>query len=214
MLKAGNTVTVTIAGKEYTTTVQSDLSWSVNVPNTDLEALGNGPLSVTATVMNGHGNTGSGERNFTIDANLPGMRIDIVAGDDVINGIEHARDLIVTGSSDGLKAGSAVNVTINGKDYPATVLEDGTWRAAVPKADVGELAEGAVKVTVSGTNEAGNSMHVDRIVRVDLSEVAISINSVTEDNVLNAAEKGAGSDPFRLDLRSRRGARSHYLLRR
>ncbi|MCV7760176.1 Ig-like domain-containing protein [Pluralibacter gergoviae] len=188
--EAGNTVTVTIAGKEYTTTVQSDLSWSVNVPNTDLEALGNGPLSVTATVMNGHGNTGSGERNFTIDANLPGMRIDIVAGDDVINGIEHARDLIVTGSSDGLKAGSAVNVTINGKDYPATVLEDGTWRAAVPKAEVGELAEGAVKVTVSGTNEAGNSMHVDRIVRVDLSEVAISINSVTEDNVLNAVEKG------------------------
>ena len=183
--EAGNTVTVTIAGKVYTATVQSDLSWTVNVSAEDLQALGNGPMKVTASVTNNNNNTGGGERDFTIDANLPGIRIDTVAGDDVINGIEHGQALIITGSSDGLKAGAAVTVTLNGKDYAATVLADGTWSAAVPQADVGELAAGAVKVTVAGTNEAGNPMHVDRIVQVDLSDVAISINSVTADNVLN-----------------------------
>ncbi|KOQ82372.1 Ig-like domain-containing protein, partial [Pluralibacter gergoviae] len=188
--EVGNTVTVTIAGKEYITTVQPGLSWTINVPTGDLKALGNGPLTVTATVTNGHQNSGGGERDFTISAGMPGVRIDTIAGDDVINRIEHGQDLIVTGSSDGLKAGAAVTVTLNGKDYAATVLADGTWSAAVPKADVGELAAGAVKVTVSGTSEAGNPVQVDRIARVDLAEVAISIDNVTQDNVLNAAERG------------------------
>lgn len=89
--EAGNTVTVTIAGKAYTATVQSDLSWTVNVSAEDLQALGNGPMKVTASVTNNNNNTGGGERDFTIDANLPGIRIDTVAGDDVINGIEHGR---------------------------------------------------------------------------------------------------------------------------
>ena len=189
--EAGDTVTVVIGGKSYTAEVQPDLSWSLALPKEVLEALGNGPLTATATVTNGHGNTGGGERDFTVDANLPGLRIDTVAGDNVINSIEHAQCLIVTGGSDGLKAGSAVTVTINGRDYRATVLEDGSWSAAVPKADVGAWGEGPLKVTVAGTSAAGNPMSQDRIVTVDLAEVAISINDVTADNVLSAAEKNA-----------------------
>ncbi|WP_049023482.1 Ig-like domain-containing protein, partial [Enterobacter ludwigii] len=100
--EAGNTVTVSVGGNTYTTTVQSDLSWSVDVPQSVLTALGNGDLTVTATVTNGHGNTGSGERDISIDASLPGLRVDTVAGDDVINSIEHGQNLIVSGSSDGL----------------------------------------------------------------------------------------------------------------
>ena len=124
--EAGNTVTVTIGGNSYTATVQSDLSWSVSVPESVLTALGNGDLTVSATVTNGHGNTGTGERDITIDANLPGLRVDTVAGDDVINSIEHGQNLIVTGSSDGLAAGTTLTVTLNGKTYAASVLADGT----------------------------------------------------------------------------------------
>lgn len=93
-----------------------------------LTALGNGDLTVTASVTNGVGNSGSGERDITIDANLPGLRVDTVAGDDVINSIEHGQNLIITGSSDGLTAGTALTVTVNGKTYAATVLADGTER--------------------------------------------------------------------------------------
>ena len=189
--EAGNTVTVTIGGNSYTATVQSDLSWSVSVPESVLTALGNGDLTVSATVTNGHGNTGTGERDITIDANLPGLRVDTVAGDDVINSIEHGQNLIVTGSSDGLAAGTTLTVTLNGKTYAASVLADGTWSAAIPAADVGALAAGTVTVTVAGQSAAGNPVTISHDVTVDLTAVAISIDTIAADDVINAAEKGA-----------------------
>ncbi|WP_429865044.1 Ig-like domain-containing protein [Enterobacter roggenkampii] len=189
--EAGNTVTVTIGGNSYTATVQNDLTWSVNVPSDVLTALGNGSLSVTATVTNGHGNTGTGEREIAIDANLPGLRVDTVAGDNVVNSIEHTQNLIVSGSSDGLAPGTALTVTINGKDYAATVLADGTWSAAVPSTDVSAWPEGTVKISVTGDSSAGNPITISHDVTVDLATVAISINPIATDDVINAAEKGA-----------------------
>ncbi|HHZ8493235.1 TPA: Ig-like domain-containing protein [Enterobacter mori] len=189
--EAGNTVTVTIGGNSYTATVQSDLTWSVNVPESVLTALGNGDLTVSASVTNGVGNSGTGEREIVIDANLPGLRVDTVAGDDVINSIEHGQNLIITGSSDGLAAGAALTVTVNGKTYPATVLADGTWSAAIPAADVSALAAGTVTVTVAGQSSAGNPVAIDHSVTVDLANVAISIDAIASDDVINAAEKGA-----------------------
>ncbi|WP_406601033.1 Ig-like domain-containing protein [Enterobacter ludwigii] len=188
--EAGNTVTVTMGGNSWTATVQDDLTWSVNVPSEVLTALGNGGLSVTATVTNGHGNTGSSERDITIDASLPGLRVDTVAGDDVINSIEHGQNLIVSGSSDGLAAGTALTVTVNGKTYAASVLADGTWNAAVPAADVSAWPEGTVKITVTGDSPTGNPMTISHDVTVDLATVAISINAIATDDVINAAEKG------------------------
>ncbi|SAH78252.1 Ig-like domain-containing protein [Enterobacter hormaechei] len=189
--EAGNTVTVTVGGHSYTATVQDNLTWSVDVPGTVLTALGNGDLTVTASVTNGVGNSGSGERDITVDANLPGLRVDTVAGDDVINSIEHGQNLIITGSSDGLTAGTALTVTVNGKTYPATVLADGTWSAALPSADVSALAAGTVTVTVEGQSSAGNPVTINHDVTVDLANVAISINALATDDVINAAEKGA-----------------------
>ncbi|WP_446186884.1 Ig-like domain-containing protein [Enterobacter ludwigii] len=188
--EAGNTVTVTMGGNSWTATVQDDLTWSVNVPSEVLTALGNGGLSVTATVTNGHGNTGSGERDISIDASLPGLRVDTVAGDDVINSIEHGQNLIVSGSSDGLAAGTALTITVNGKTYAASVLADGTWNAAVPAADVSAWPEGTVKITVTGDSPTGNPMTISHDVTVDLATVAISINAIATDDVINAAEKG------------------------
>ncbi|WP_446661373.1 Ig-like domain-containing protein [Citrobacter freundii] len=189
--KAGSSVTVSIGGNDYIATVQSDLSWSVNVPSDVLTALGNGELTVTATVTNSHGNTGSGERDVTIDANLPGLRVDTVAGDDVINSIEHGQNLIITGSSDGLAVGTTLTVTINGKTYAASVLADGTWSAAIPAADVSALTAGTVTVTVEGQSTAGNPVTISHDVTVDLATVAISIDAIATDDVINAAEKGA-----------------------
>ncbi|WP_409245253.1 Ig-like domain-containing protein [Enterobacter asburiae] len=189
--EAGNTVTVTIGGNSYTATVQSDLTWSVNVPESVLTALGNGDLTVSASVTNGVGNSGTGEREIVIDANLPGLRVDTVAGDDVINTIEHAQNLIVTGSSDGLAAGTALTVTVNGKTYAATVLADGTWSAAIPSTDVSAWQEGTVKISVTGDSSAGNPITISHDVTVDLATVAISINAIATDDVINAAEKGA-----------------------
>ncbi|MCL0917511.1 Ig-like domain-containing protein [Escherichia coli] len=188
---AGDTVTVTLGGKTYTATVQGNLSWSVDVPAADIQAIGNGELTVNASVTNGVGNTGSGSRDIVIDANLPGLRVDTVAGDDVVNSIEHGQALVITGSSSGLAAGAALTVVINTVTYAATVLADGTWSLGVPAADVGNWPAGTVNITVSGATSAGNPVTITHPVTVDLAAVAISINTVSGDDVINAAEKGA-----------------------
>ncbi|MEE7094140.1 Ig-like domain-containing protein [Escherichia coli O10] len=188
---AGDTVTVTLGGKTYTATVQGNLSWSVDVPVADIQAIGNGELTVNASVTNGVGNTGSGSRDIVIDANLPGLRVDTVAGDDVVNSIEHGQALVITGSSSGLAAGAALTVVINNVTYGATVLADGSWSLGVPAADVGNWPAGTVNITVSGATSAGNPVTITHPVTVDLAAVAISINTVSGDDVINAAEKGA-----------------------
>ncbi len=188
---AGDTVTVTLGGKTYTATVQGNLSWSVDVPAADIQAIGNGDLTVNASVTNGVGNTGSGSRDIVIDANLPGLRVDTVAGDDVVNSIEHGQALVITGSSSGLAAGAALTVVINNVTYGATVLADGTWSVGVPAADVGNWPAGTVNITVSDATSAGNPVTITHPVTVDLAAVAISINTVSGDDVINAAEKGA-----------------------
>ncbi|EHA2033631.1 Ig-like domain-containing protein [Escherichia coli] len=188
---AGDTVTVTLGGKTYTATVQGNLSWSVDVPAADIQAIGNGDLTVNASVTNGVGNTGSGSRDIVIDANLPGLRVDTVAGDDVVNSIEHGQALVITGSSSGLAAGAALTVVINNVTYGATVLADGTWSLGVPAADVGNWPAGTVNIIVSGTNTEETTTTITHPVTVDLAAVAISINTVSGDDVINAVEKSA-----------------------
>nr|WP_308064555.1 Ig-like domain-containing protein [Escherichia marmotae] len=188
---AGDTVTVTLGGETYTATVQANLSWSMNVPAAALQALGNGELTISASVTNSVGNTGNGTREITIDANLPGLRVDTVAGDDVVNIIEHGQALVITGSSSDLAAGSNVTLIINGQTYVAAVLADGTWSVGVPAADVSAWPAGSVTITASGSTTAGNPVSVTHPVTVDLSAIAVSINTITADDVINAAEKGA-----------------------
>nr|WP_250998070.1 Ig-like domain-containing protein [Escherichia coli] len=187
---AGDTVTVTLGGNTYTTTVQGNLSWSISVPAADLQALGNGDLTINASVTNANGNTGSGTRDITIDANLPGLRVDTVAGDDIVNSIEHGQALVITGGSSGLNAGVPLTITINGTAYSATVQADGSWSVGIPATNVSAWPAGALTVDVAGQSSAGNPVSVSHPFTVDLTAVAISINTVASDDVINAAEKG------------------------
>ncbi|STI13819.1 adhesin for cattle intestine colonization [Escherichia coli] len=109
----------------------------------------------------------------------------------MVNSIEHGQALVITGSSSGLAAGAALTVVINNVTYGATVLADGTWSLGVPAANVGNWPAGTVNITVSGATSAGNPVTITHPVTVDLAAVAISINTVSGDDVINAAEKGA-----------------------
>ncbi|MCP6618260.1 Ig-like domain-containing protein, partial [Klebsiella pneumoniae] len=70
---------------------------------------------------------------------MPQLTINAVSDDDVINSAEHAQALIVTGSVTGAAAGDVVTVTINNKDYTATLDASGKWNVGVPAADVSAL---------------------------------------------------------------------------
>ena len=188
---AGDTVTVTLGGHTYEAKVQADLSWSVSVPAADLQALGDGDLTVSASVTNQHGNTGSGDRQIVIDAGLPGLRINTVAGDDIVNSIEINQNQIISGTSTDIAAGSSVTVTVNGTDYHATVGANGSWSAAVPAADVAKWPAGQLAIAVSGADASGNPVTITQNITVDLSSVAIGVDTIASDDIINAAEKAA-----------------------
>ncbi|WP_447439865.1 Ig-like domain-containing protein, partial [Enterobacter cloacae] len=48
--EAGQTVTVSLNGQDYTATVGSDGNWTLNVPAADLAGLADGSVTVTASV--------------------------------------------------------------------------------------------------------------------------------------------------------------------
>ncbi|KNC91559.1 hypothetical protein GM30_23075, partial [Trabulsiella odontotermitis] len=187
----GDTVTITAGGNSYTATVGSDLTWNVTIPSGDLTAFGDGPLTFTATVTNSRGNTGSGDLDVSINTGLPGLRINTISGDDVINSLEQRQDLTITGTSTHLPQGTVVTVTINNVDYQAVINSSGNWQIGLQASELQSWPTGSVTVTASAEDSFGNPVSVDHPVTVEVSAVAIAINTVSGDDILNAAEKGA-----------------------
>ncbi|MGS6270475.1 Ig-like domain-containing protein, partial [Enterobacter hormaechei] len=63
--EAGQTVTVSLNGKDYTTTVSANGSWTLNVPAADLAGLTDGSVTVTAAVSDKAGNPASVDHTLT-----------------------------------------------------------------------------------------------------------------------------------------------------
>ncbi|WP_417635416.1 Ig-like domain-containing protein, partial [Enterobacter hormaechei] len=65
--EAGQTVTVTLNGENYTTTMQANGSWSVTVPSADVGAIADGDYTITAAVQDKAGNPASADRDVLVD---------------------------------------------------------------------------------------------------------------------------------------------------
>ncbi|MEH0888592.1 Ig-like domain-containing protein, partial [Enterobacter sp. UNJFSC 003] len=102
--------------------------------------------SVQVSVTNVNGNSASAGREYSVDATAPSVTINTIASDDILNATEAQADLAISGTSTA-EAGQTVTVSLNGKDYTATVGSDGTWTLSVPPADLAGLTDGSVTVT-------------------------------------------------------------------
>ncbi|MBW4789658.1 retention module-containing protein, partial [Alcaligenes faecalis subsp. faecalis] len=194
-VKAGDTVTVTVNGKDYTTTVNADgKTWNVDVPGAELAADSNVHAKVETEDAAGNPASAEADRGYGVDTDLPeaAITIDTIAGDDVINKAESESDVTITGTvGKDVKAGDTVTVTVNGKDYTTTVNADGkTWNVDVPGAEL--AADSNVHAKVETEDAAGNpaSAEADRGygVDTDLPEAAITIDTIAGDDVINKAE--------------------------
>ncbi|KHN62690.1 BapA/Bap/LapF family prefix-like domain-containing protein, partial [Pantoea stewartii] len=67
-VEAGQTVTVTLGGQTYTTTVGTDGSWSVTVPAAALQALAAGTATIAVTVSNAAGTAATQTQAITVEA--------------------------------------------------------------------------------------------------------------------------------------------------
>ena len=98
-VEAGQTVTVTFGGKNYTTTVEANGSWTVNVPPADLAALPDGAGNVQANVSNINGNNAQADRAYSVDATAPLVAINTIANDDILNVSEAGAGITISGTT-------------------------------------------------------------------------------------------------------------------
>ncbi|HBK1003038.1 TPA: Ig-like domain-containing protein, partial [Escherichia coli] len=131
----------------------------------------------------------SADHALAVDVTAPDLTINTVAGDDIINAIEHGQALVVSGTSTGAAAGDVVTVTLNGKNYTTTLDASGNWTVGIPAADVTALATGSQTITASLSDRAGNSDSTTHNVTVDLSGPTLTISTVSDDDIINSTEK-------------------------
>ncbi|WP_060988057.1 retention module-containing protein [Photobacterium leiognathi] len=187
----GDTVTVTINGNEYTTTVQPDMSWTVNVTGDDILHADKATASVTTNYGTNHEATATDTENYevTIEAKVT---IETIAGDGVVNQEESEGKVPVTGTVGGdVKEGDTVTITVNGKDYITTVGKDGSWTVDVDGSDLVENGDNPIHATVTTCDGAGHCATANNDKGYDIDtdiNAAITITVIAEDDVINEAE--------------------------
>ncbi|GHK34814.1 hypothetical protein ECZU06_19390 [Escherichia coli] len=96
---AGTAITVTLNGQNYSATTDASGNWSVTVPASAVSALGEATYSVTASVTNAQGNSSTASHNVQVNTALPGVTINPVATDDIINAAEAGSAQTISGGN-------------------------------------------------------------------------------------------------------------------
>ncbi|WP_140919969.1 Ig-like domain-containing protein [Limnobaculum xujianqingii] len=194
-IEANQTVTITLNGKTYTTTIQPDGSWSYTVPAVDVQQLPDGTLNATVSVTDIAGNTAQDSHAVTVisdSANLPKLHLNIIAGNDVIDRTEAQSDVVISGFTQNVTQGQIVSITLNNVKYTAVVDADGNWSLTLPAQVVQGLPQGSQTVTVEVSDLAGNPATVSHTIQVDTVPPLLTIDIFAGNNVLNFDEASLG----------------------
>ncbi|WP_318440076.1 retention module-containing protein [Photobacterium leiognathi] len=196
-VEPGDTVTVTIGDKTYTTTVTADKTWTVDV---DGSALVNNKghdvhASVTANDGAGHSTTANDDKPYTVDTEIKAsIVIDAISQDDVVTAAEsHSKQTITGTVGDDVKAGDIVTVTLDGKTLGTATVEnhDGklTWSLDVDGKTLLQSGTDKVSASVTTTDAAGNTATANTTHDYSIDvKASITINPITGDNQITQAE--------------------------
>ncbi|BCD99667.1 Ig-like domain-containing protein [Marinagarivorans cellulosilyticus] len=182
----GATVTVTLNGETYTTTVSSN-AWSVTVPAADAQAL-DASETLTADVSNASAYAATqATQAITHTVAAPTINISTVAGDNAINQTEDNSDVTISGTTANVEDGRTVTVTLNGETYTTTVSSN-AWSVTVPAADAQAL-DASETVTADVSNAAGDAAsQASQAITHTVAAPTISISTVAGDNAINQTE--------------------------
>ena len=164
---------------------------SVAASAVDVSALVDGSLSISVVSVDAAGNSGSiTPQNVTLETSIPSLSISVVAGDDIINGIEDDSDLAISGTSTDLSDGTVVSVLVDAQSYNATVLSN-QWSITVPAAQI-PLLSSQFTISADATDAQGDAASTaSREVDYDAIAPVVSLSVVAGDNAINASEDDA-----------------------
>ncbi|HIF9082960.1 TPA: Ig-like domain-containing protein, partial [Photobacterium damselae] len=196
-VEEGDIVTVTVNGKDYTTTVTHDKTWTVDVDGGDLVENGGDPIHATVTACDGAGHCATAEDNkgYEVDTDIAAtIIIDSISQDDVVTAAESHTPQTITGTVGGdVKVGDVVTVSLDGKEIGTTkvVEHDGklVWSIEADGQALLQAGVDQVSATVTATDAAGNSATANAThdYSVDV-QASITINPITGDNIITQAE--------------------------
>nr|WP_233093186.1 Ig-like domain-containing protein [Enterobacter hormaechei] len=145
----GASVTVSIAGNDYTATADLNGNWAIVVT----DRLPDGVYDYTITATGANGETGTVNNYLTIDTELPHTEIQIdAASDSGVKGdnITNVKKPLLTGTTE---PNAIVKIYIQGVEYETKADRSGQWNVQLSA----PLSEGNNSYTVTVTDAAGNS---------------------------------------------------------
>ncbi|MBE4579778.1 Ig-like domain-containing protein [Vibrio navarrensis] len=205
-IATGDTVTLEINGKTYTTTVGADGTWSVDVAGSDLAA--DTAFDAVVTSSDAAGNTvdTTGSSTHTVDlAATASIDVDPITDDRIINANESAEGVLIpiTGWVGGdARPGDTVTITLGGVEIGRALVSnytnaEGKYLFTVEVLG-SQLANTTLQyphivATVTGTDGAGNefSKASTEVYKVDQSlDIEVFVEEISGDNVINFDEQG------------------------
>ncbi len=195
----GNEVVLNIANNIYTTTVNNQGTWSIDV--TTHIAAENHVYTLKSTDAAGNESEINGSILVDTETEVSGsLAASSDTGTDNSDQITNDPTLEFTGQGE---QGAEITLTINGQAYNATVGADGSWNIAIGTA----LSEGDYSYTIKAEDIAGNTDSIAGEVTIDLTAPVFSgglsaasdsgssdsdaITNVTEPVFTGAGEAGA-----------------------
>ncbi|MEP2278177.1 Ig-like domain-containing protein, partial [Maribacter sp.] len=150
-----------------------------------------GADSFTYTITDANNDTSTATVNVTVVA-TPTIAINVVAVDDIINATEDDSPVTISGTTTNVEDGQVATVVLNGTTY-SPVVSGNAWTFDITATEAQAL-DATETITADVTNSLGTSAtQATRDIQhiTTLPVPVLTIDDITSDNILNAAEAAA-----------------------
>jgi large repetitive protein len=188
---ANSTIAIVLQGKTSTVTVGADGKWTLPWAAGTLTA-GEYDAVISATSTDAAGNERTATHTMRVDTTTSvAFAAAPVEGDNMVNGIERADGVTLTGTT---QVGNTVSVAWNGTTTAATVAADGTWSVTFPAASLPTgMSTVVTTAMVTARDAAGNTATATHNVNFDTqTAVTIDAQQLGGDNIESGAEAANG----------------------
>src|SRR5262245_13061099 len=195
----GDTVTLTVNGNTYNGQVASG-AFSIDVAGSDLAADADHTVDASVTTFDAALNsaTATDTQGYAVDTALPtaSITLDAVTADNAVNAAEAGGNVAITGTVGGdVQDGDTVTLTVNGNTYSDQVASGASSSNVISEGGRAGKADHTVDASGTTTDAALNSATAtdtqSYTVDTALPTASITLDAVTADNAVNAAEAGS-----------------------